>query len=174
MCIRDRYYQEYNASFHKQIERQDWGIAADGDHSEYDVPQCAAGTPTEECTHTITGTWIPVPASRPNMHLVASHHHCHAPTCLRVELWNNDTGELLCRQEPVFGGKSGSWQDGSKYSEPGYIATPPCLWGGAEDGLEAPPMVSGMTIRVVAVTNSTYGHHGEMALPEISLVQGPL
>ena len=34
------YYQEYDPSFHKQITRQDWGIAADGDHSEYDVPPC--------------------------------------------------------------------------------------------------------------------------------------
>ena len=34
-------------------------------------------------------------------HLVLMHAHCHAPTCLKVELWNNDTGELLCRQEPA-------------------------------------------------------------------------
>ena len=44
-------------------------------------------------------------------------------------------------------------------------------WGSAEHGLEPPPLVSGMTIRAVSVTNSTYGHHGEMALPEVSLVQ---
>jgi hypothetical protein len=29
------------------------------------------------------------------------HAHCHAPTCKRVELWNNDTGKLLCRQDPI-------------------------------------------------------------------------
>ena len=31
----------------------------------------------------------------------AMHAHCHAPTCKRVELWNNDTGKLLCRQDPI-------------------------------------------------------------------------
>ena len=60
---------------------------------------------------------------------------------------------------------------GPSYDEQGYIATPPCLWGSPEHGLEEPPNVSGMTIKVIAVTNNTYGHHGEMALPEVSLVQ---
>lgn len=165
------YFQEYNASFHKQITRQDWGIAADGDHSEYDVIQCTPGTPTAECNHTITGTWMPVPPSEPDMHLVLAHHHCHAPTCLRMELWNNDTGKLLCRQEPVYGGTNKI--DLPDYDEPGYIAMPPCMWGSPEHGLEHPPLVSGVTIKVVHITNSTFGHHGEMALPEMSLVKGP-
>ena len=82
----------------------------------------------------------------------------HAPTCLRVELWNNATGELLCRQEPVYGGSGGV--PVSRFDETGYIFQPPCLWGSAEHGLEAPPLASGMPITVVAVTNSTYGHHG--------------
>ena len=30
--------------------------------------------------------------------------------------------------------------------------------------------MAGMTIKVIAVTNNTYGHHGEMALPEMSFV----
>lgn len=163
------YFQEYNASFHKQIQRSDWGIGADHDHAEYDVMQCPEGTPTENCTQYITGTWQPVPASHPNVHMVLAHFHCHAPTCLRMELWNNDTGALLCRQEPLYGG-TGSI-DEKRFDEPGYIATPPCMWGSPEHGLEPPPLVSGVTIRVTALTNSTYGHHGEMALPEVSLVQ---
>ena len=56
------YFQPYNASLHKQVQRQDWGIAADGDRSEYDVEQCAAGTPEPQCRKTISGTWMPVPA----------------------------------------------------------------------------------------------------------------
>lgn len=163
------YFQEYNASFHKQLSRTDWGIAADGDHAEYDVPQCAPGTPTSECTHLITGTWMPVPASDSNMHLIGAHFHCHAPTCLRMELWNNDTGTILCRQEPIYGGTGKI--DQSRFDEPGYIATPPCLWGDSQFGLEAPPLVSGVTIKVTALTNNTYGHHGEMALPEVTLVK---
>jgi len=163
------YFQPYNASFHKQIERQDWGIAADGDHSEYDVEQCKPGTPTQQCTKTITGAWMPVPPTRPGMHLVAVHHHCHAPTCLKMEIWNNDTGKLLCRQQPVYGGTHLIAE--KRFDEQGYIATPPCLWGSPEHGLEPPPLMSGVTIKVVALTNSTYAHHGEMALPEVSLVQ---
>lgn len=38
----------------------------------------------------------------------------------------------------------------------GYIAVPPCLWGSVKDGLEAPPLMSNMTIKVIAVTNNTY------------------
>ena len=37
------------------------------------------------------------------VYLAAMHHHCHAPTCLRLDFYNNDTGKLLCRVEPVFG-----------------------------------------------------------------------
>merc|ERR1712146_146008 len=39
-----------------------------------------------------------------NLHIAAIHFHCYAPTCLAVEIVNNNTGELLCRQEPVYGG----------------------------------------------------------------------
>lgn len=59
-----RYFQEYDPSKHVQIVRMDWGIGAGGNHDEYDVPQCPPGTPTPECTHTITGTWTPVSAGR--------------------------------------------------------------------------------------------------------------
>ena len=210
---------------------------ADGDHAEYDVPQCAAGTPASECTHTITGTWMPVkpkaPSSNVSTRLIASHAHCHvsprvmqccfghslihsdcthmADCCARcpcagphvhtrghvptpvndsfdltthlqksdtdLVVWsryNNDTGKLICRQEPIYGSSksdSRATSLGERFNEPGYIATPPCLWGSAQDGLEEPPIMDGVTIKVVAVTNNTYGHHGEMALPEVSLAQ---
>ena len=158
------YFQEYNASKHKQITRHDWGIGAGHNHDEYDVPQCAKGTPTSKCTHTITGTWQPVPTTAPRTTLAALHHHCHAPTCLRVDTFNNDTGELLCRTAPVYGGTGKI--DVSKYDEPGYVAIPSCLWGEPGHDLAPPPVMNGMTLRIVAVTNSTYGHHGEMALPQ--------
>jgi hypothetical protein len=107
--------------------------------AEYDVPRCAAGTPPSECTHTITGTWVPVPAksshstTNESYHLVAAHAHCHAPTCMKVEMWNNDTGKLLCRQEPIYGLAAGGMHPGADnrsstlgkhFAEPGYIATP--------------------------------------------------
>ena len=174
------YFQEFKpadaaastAASHMELQRHDWGIGADGDYAEYDVPKAPAGTPPSETTHTITGTWKPVPHSKNPMHLIAFHAHCHAPTCRRVELWNNDTGKLMCANVPIYGGTGKI--DLKRFDEPGYIGTPPCLWGDEKYGLEAPPLVSGMTIKVVAITNNTFGHHGEMALPEISMVQGPL
>ena len=56
--------------------------------------------PMEECTHTITGIVTP-PAG--DMHFVGAHYHCHAPTCLKMEIYNHITGELLCREEPYHG-----------------------------------------------------------------------
>lgn len=168
------YFQEYNASSHRQIFREDWGIGAGGNHDEYDVPQCAAGTPTSRCNHTITGTWAPVAAGGQDLYLAALHHHCHAPTCLRVDVYNNETGMLLCSTTPVYGGTNGFVSDRPDFDEPGYIATPPCMWGRPEHGLATPPRINGMTLRVVAITNNTYGHHGEMALPQAMLSFGPL
>jgi hypothetical protein len=73
---------------HKDISRTDWGIGADGDHAEYDVPQCAPGTPASQCTHTITGTWMPVGpkkhSSDVSTRLIASHAHCHVSSLTDV------------------------------------------------------------------------------------------
>ena len=45
------------------------------------MPQCPAGTPASQCTHTITGTWMPVKpksaSSNVSTRLIASHAHCH-------------------------------------------------------------------------------------------------
>ena len=111
------YYQEYDASKHANLYRQDWGIGADGDHSEYDVIQCPKGTPAHECTQTITGTWMPVPASSAGVHMVKAHFHCHAPTCIKMELWNNDTGKILCRESTLVGGTSILFHIGVTYSK---------------------------------------------------------
>ena len=33
--------------------------------------------------------------------------HCHAPACMSIELWNADTGELICRNVPIYGNRCG-------------------------------------------------------------------
>ena len=33
--------------------------------------------------------------------------HCHAPACMSIELWNDDTGELICRNVPIYGNRCG-------------------------------------------------------------------
>jgi len=160
------YFQPYLPSVHLVSEpRVSWGIGAAGGRAEYDVPLCAEGTPVEKCKHEIWGLVTP---SGQDLHLAAIHMHCHAPTCLAMELWNNHTGELLCRQTPIYGG-TGDETIGHKFDEPGYILTPPCLWG-ADPALEPMPLASGVTFMIKAITNTTYRHHGEMAFPEVTLV----
>jgi|TARA_B110000208_G_scaffold33472_1_gene44119 hypothetical protein len=71
-----------------------------------------------------------------------------------MEIWNNETGELICRQEPVYGGTGAIAE--KKFDEVGYIAQPPCLWGQGQ-GLAPMPLVSGINFLIKAITNSTYG-----------------
>ena len=35
--------------------------------------------------------------------LIFAAGHCHAPSCISLELFNSDTGQLLCKNEPVYG-----------------------------------------------------------------------
>ena len=37
------------------------------------------------------------------VHLIYAGGHCHAPSCISMELYNADTGRLLCRHDPVYG-----------------------------------------------------------------------
>ena len=117
------------------------------------MPKCAPGTPVAECTHTITGQCTPVANnSKDDVYLAAIHHHCHAPTCLYMETYNNNTGELLCRTAPVYGGTGGFVGDRAEFDEPGYIASPPCMWGRPEDGLAPAVKMNGVRLFVKAVT----------------------
>jgi len=165
------WFQEYDPSLHTEVYRTTWGI---GSPVEYDVPQCPDGTPTADCVHTITGLGVfagPASPSGPDMRLVKANFHCHAPTCLSVALYACDQAvhthcqrpRLLCEERTIFGGSGDPRIPEERFSEPGYIAQPPCLWGDSEFGLEPPINVSGLNLYAVAKTNSTYGHHGEMA-----------
>jgi len=159
------YFQDYEPAKHiGTVPRQDWNIGASG--GEYDVPQCPPGTPVEECTWEIWGVLTP---GGVNNYLAAIHFHCHAPTCLEMAIYNNATGELICSEKPIYGGTNRLDATGPKFDEPGYILQPPCLWGDAP-GLEPMPKASGVTFIIKAITNSTYGHHGEMAFPEVTVV----
>ena len=91
--------------------------------------------------------------------------HCHAPSCLSCELYNADTGALVCRQTPVFGGVNASTIANTHYDEPGYIAIPPCLFGKKEHGLAPSIFLSwNTTMLSIKKNNNTYGHPGEMAM----------
>ncbi len=57
------------------------------------------------------------------IHLIYAAGHCHAPSCISMELYNADTDQLLCRHDPVYG------KTHAIFDELGYLAIPPCLYG---------------------------------------------
>eukprot|EP01063_Lacrimia_lanifica_P024022 TRINITY_DN31_c0_g1_i1.p2 TRINITY_DN31_c0_g1~~TRINITY_DN31_c0_g1_i1.p2 ORF type:complete len:710 (+),score=265.41 TRINITY_DN31_c0_g1_i1:61-2190(+) len=157
------YYQPYDPAYHHDLPR--WYWQTENNHGEYDVTACTV----EPCVHTITshGTagdqmWGGFPQelkqTTKGFQFVYCGGHCHAPSCLSMELYNAETGDLICRQEPVIGQGTGG-----KYDEPGYIALPPCVWGN-EPGVNPPPVMQWDTpITSIKRNNNTLSHTGEMA-----------
>ena len=37
------------------------------------------------------------------INLIYAGGHCHAPSCISMELFNADTGKRLCHHDPVYG-----------------------------------------------------------------------
>ena len=164
--------QPYNATYHRAVHRTTWGIASP---VEYDVPKCSEGMEgcskqikedgTERWVHTIHGLFH---VGENSGSLVAAHFHCHAPTCLSMELYlceteagcDETTGKLLCREETVWG--SGDTNT-NRFDEHGFILQPPCLWGSPEVGLEPPLDVRNKTLFARKTADANHGHHGEMA-----------
>jgi len=145
---------------------------------EYDIPQCPPGTPSQECIHTITSRWslrqlassTCDERSNPDcidinqvgdkgMNLIYAGAHCHAPMCLEMELYDESTGSLICRNAPIFG------KSDKVYDEAGYITgIPPCEWGSASEGLPSPPVIYLDTpLLSIKRANNTYKHYGDMA-----------
>lgn len=143
--------------------------------SEYDVPKALPGTPIQACVHEITAHFQVKDMLRncdirkdPNcwgnttgydgINLIYAAGHCHAPSCISMELYNADTGMLLCAHSPVYG------QSHAVFDELGYITIPPCLWGEESEGLVQPaflPLNANLTS--IKRNNNTDGHYGEMA-----------
>ena len=86
--------------------------------------------------------------------------HCHTPACMSLELWNDDTGELICRNAPIYGNGV------EAHNELDYIVSiPPCLFGSKEEGLNAPPVIYlNSNLTTIKRANNTNGHWGVMAL----------
>jgi len=130
---------------------------------EYDVPQCAEGTPPEKCVHVISSVeFFDVPSSNksdPNeeFELVHAWGHQHVAG-LGLELYRQSTGELLCKSHPKYGtGKSAGDEKGF------VVGIPPCVWG--PPPLSPPPRIRrNEHVRTVAFYNATEHHHGVMSL----------
>ena len=88
--------------------------------------------------------------------------HCHAPSCIREELWNADTNEIICNVSAMYGdAKYGSMNQA--FNEENYITIPPCIFGD-QPGLQTPFSITAKTkIRAVKYFNNTYRHLGQMA-----------
>ena len=181
------YFQDYNPAKHQQLYRWHWQTAMGS--GEYDVIRAKEGTPPSQAIHTImakiqvkdfasgacnyrSGLNSLTPACKPGsvgFKPIFLGGHCHAPTCISMELFNADTGESICRQVPTYGtlraGANGTADPNRRFEEAGYLALPPCLWSDdSSSGLPAPPLLRWDTnLTAIKHCNSTYGHTGEMA-----------
>eukprot|EP00117_Sycon_ciliatum_P044302 scpid42913/ scgid31984/ len=151
----------------------------EANHGEYDVPKCLNGTSSEDCVYTITGRWqvkdmirkcrdradpwcAPSSPTFPQSQKIAMVHasgHCHGPACMSMELYNADTGELICAVKPILG------EGDEPMNEAGYVVgIPPCSWGSAEEGMAEPPVLDLNTnLMSVKKSNSTNYHYGVMS-----------
>jgi hypothetical protein len=155
----------------------------EADAGEYDVVKAAPGTAPEDTIYQIqaqfqtkSGVAPCNPRTSPHcagagvkesgITLVYASGHCHAPSCIKMELWNLDTGELICRQEPVYGTNPHTGTPGNAtYDEVGYIAVPPCLYGPESEGLMKPIFLAyDQNLSSIKWNNNTYDHYGEMAM----------
>lgn len=171
------YFEEYSSQVN--TFRVWWSTEAT--NNEYDVPKSNANcldpsTPEKQCEHVIRSKFRGVDvfggsgcmSSDPNscgnvtrinedggkFQLMYAGPHCHAPACKSMELWNEDTGELLCNVSAVYYGAARC-----------VLELPPCLWGSEGEGLKAPPVLHlDSNLTIVKRTNNTNGHWGTMAL----------
>jgi len=77
---------------------------------------------------------------------------------------NADTGELLCKTEPIYGGSD------TAHDEEGYaVGIRPCVWDAGGDSTlpPAPVLTLNTTLTAISEYNSTAAHYGVMSLWEM-------
>lgn len=88
--------------------------------------------------------------------------HCHAPSCLREELWDADRNVLLCSVSAVYG-RDEYGPTSAVFNERDYVALPPCIFG-HQAGLRTPFTLDPKSnLTAVKYFNNTYRHLGQMA-----------
>jgi hypothetical protein len=91
--------------------------------------------------------------------LIYAGPHCHAPMCLGMELYNADTGNILCHVDGILG----SGNANITFDEKDYLKLNPCLWG-QDRGLLTPEFLKWDTnLTSIKRCNNTNAHYGEMA-----------
>ena len=104
----------------------------------------------------------PVPKNYTTISPLVMTPHCHAPSCIRQELWNADTNEIICNMTAMYGSDAyGSTN--SVFNEKDYVTILPCIFG-HQPGLQNPFHLSPDTnITAIKYFNNTYRHLGQMA-----------
>jgi len=159
------YFEEYvpekpkRSPSHEHLHH--WVFLIDSEINDYEEVACADGT---MCEGSISARLQAkdmgledVPSNYTGIMPLVIAAHCHAPSCIREELYNADTGDLLCRVTAQYG--TGS----EPFNEAGYVALPPCLFG-HQDGLRPPFVLKPETnLLAIKVFNNTFRHLGQMA-----------
>jgi len=159
------YFQEYvpatskTPASHQHLHH--WVFLIDNAVNDYEESQCEDGSMCEgsiAAQLTVRTMGIEdIPKSFKGVTPLVITAHCHAPSCIREELYNDLTGDLLCRAEAKYG------QGTAHFDERDYIALPPCLFG-HQPGLRKPITLDPDTpLRAIKVFNNSYRHLGQMA-----------
>ncbi|CAE7611237.1 unnamed protein product [Symbiodinium pilosum] len=164
------YFQEYlpasskAAASHKHLHH--WVFLIDEQINDYEEDSVQYGTESVgRITAHVTGKEMgleDVPVAYTTITPLVMTPHCHAPSCLREELWNADTGEIICNVTARYG----STEYGSVnnvFNEANYIALPPCIFG-YQPGLQKPFTLTPSTrLTAIKYFNNTFRHLGQMA-----------
>lgn len=183
------YYEEYDPAEISNAFRLHYEI--EFGPNEYNVERCPDGTPPEHCIQELSvdlraadlfgGLSWPNDPARLNctyyedvwcgqiadveveggfFNLLNMAFHQHSPALVEGELINLETNVTICKGVPTKGTKVGEPLNELDYG----VAIPACVWGSAEEGLPAPPVLHISTpLRMVGRYDSTVPHYGVMS-----------
>jgi len=152
------------AASHKHLHH--WVFLIDASVNDYEEDNAHYGEASVgKITAHITGATIGLedtPKTYSTITPLVMTPHCHAPSCIREELWNADTNEIICNVTALYGDeKYGALSE--VFNEANYVAIPPCIFG-AQEGLQTPFALRADTnITAIKYFNNTYRHLGQMA-----------
>eukprot|EP00658_Telonema_sp_P-2_P082549 TRINITY_DN874_c0_g1_i3.p1 TRINITY_DN874_c0_g1~~TRINITY_DN874_c0_g1_i3.p1 ORF type:complete len:388 (-),score=79.58 TRINITY_DN874_c0_g1_i3:514-1677(-) len=164
------YFQEYtpatagSPASHRHLHH--WVFLIDANVNDYEEDSADYGEASiGRISAHLTGKDIGLedtPASWRTITPLVMTPHCHAPSCIREEFWNADTGEIICNVTARYGeGRYGGLNE--VFNEADYVAIPPCIFGD-QPGLQT-PFILGANTNITAhkYFNNTYRHLGQMA-----------
>mmetsp|Transcript_41397 Transcript_41397/g.81162 ORF Transcript_41397/g.81162 Transcript_41397/m.81162 type:complete len:771 (+) Transcript_41397:30-2342(+) len=164
------YFQEYTPraetkpASHQHLHH--WVFLIDADVNDYEEDNANYGDKSiGKITAHLTARDMGLedtPSAYNKLNFFVMTPHCHAPNCIREELWNADTNEILCNVTANYGDITfGSTK--KVFNEANYVAIPPCIFG-YQAGLQSPFSLTPDTkIYAVKYFNNTFRHTGQMA-----------